>query len=413
MLGSDYDSFQEFRRACAARNERTELHTAYTLGKAYSAAHLRYIAEEYCDITEDMIKDASDARATQGLSRRYGVSDLIAGMIPASELGRILCRADHDLHFPVLSYFVLPDQAPCRSLQEFLRSTRTAYSNTMNFLQDTRNLLREFSCQFNGLLRPPGRGGELESILTCPDTDMISLLYSNTRILVAPNGEQGDYNSYFLARIPILVRLLFRYRLIEVSMPTFAEPTGATPSTEKIPERYQKIVRQIRANLQDLLPIALQGIDFGRVTLYLEINLQAQDMGWRIAPQSTADFDLKQRLIPLKTIFDDFQESLDQVCSRREMQSPLAGVNLYKIFRALKEQSYTYAFELNAPIGSRGGSFRISTLYGPPDSAYDPIFWIPKNNDSVAESLHQAIDASRHQHLTNPYDLDSLLDQSS
>lgn len=409
MLGSAYDSFQEFKKACQAHRAGEELHSSYVLGKVYSSDQLRYIAREYCDITEDTINELLADVAKKGLGKRYDISNLIAERLSTSELGEILSRADHDMHFSVLSYFDLPNGFPCMSLREFVRNINAIYTDAITFSKDARSLFKEISYFLNGFTQPPGRAAELESILICQDTDIASLLYSCSRILVAPNGEPGDYNFYFLARIPVLVRLLFNYGLIEISMPTFAEPVGTTPHTERIPERYQRIVFQVNAKLQELIPISLNSIDYGKVSLYLETVLYAQDMGWHIAPQSTADFNLTQRLIPLRDIFDDFQESLAQACSRREMISPLAEINLYKVFRALKEQSYTYAFELNAPIGSRGGNFRVSALYGEQDSEHNPIFWVPKNNDNVAGSLREAIKLSRHTHVPNPYDLDALL----
>lgn len=408
MRGNSYESFSEFREACQTAGRRTELYSEYVLGKVYSSVQLKHIAREYCNVANDTIEETVSVRQ-KGLRRRYDISNWIARQLPAPELGGILGREDHDFNFPILSYFELPNKMPCSSLKEFSDRIRATCADTTPFTEDTYSLLRENASFFNGIINPPGRAVELESISIHPDRDIVSLLYCCSRILVAPDGEQGDYTSYFLARIPVLVRLLFRYALIEISMPTFAEPAGATPHTEQIPERYQKIVVQARAKLQDLLPLSLDSINYGKVSLYLETALQAQDMGWRIAPQTTADFDLMQRLIPLRTIFDDFQESLARECERRNIPSPLKGIDLYRIFRALKEQSYTYVFELNAPVGSRGGNSRVSALYGPQNSEYDPIFWVPKNRDSVADSLREAVKLSQSTPISNPYNLDALL----
>jgi hypothetical protein len=107
---------------------------------------------------------------------------------------------------------------------------------------------------------------------------------------------------------------------------------------------------------------------------------------------------------------DNFTESIKTECLRRGVPNhPLANTNLYRLFRALKERSHTYFLVLQAPLGSRGGMYRVSVLYGPENSEFAPVLWIAKNNQSVTLSLRDAVDESLSTEIENPYDLDSLL----
>ncbi|MBN2267224.1 MAG: hypothetical protein JW725_02680 [Candidatus Babeliaceae bacterium] len=268
----------------------------------------------------------------------------------------------------------------------------------------------DFAFLFNGISNPPGRACELESVRVFDSDDTVSFLFSCTRVLVVPDGETRSLEHLFLARIPVIVRYLFRYALVEISIPHFSEPAGfSTNSSHRTPERYQAITTYTRSELQQILPHRIRAINFAKLTLYLEAHCDAVDMGWRIEPQEEAEFDLTQSLIPLKKILGSFSKQLKDECQRRGRNDLLSGLNLYQVFRALKEDSYTYSLVLQAPIGRRGGEYLISALYGPRNAAGDPILFVPDNNRSVIESIRDAVNQSQIVEIINPYDLDALL----
>jgi hypothetical protein len=83
-------------------------------------------------------------------------------------------------------------------------------------------------------------------------------------------------------------------------------------------------------------------------------------------------------------------------------------MNLYNIFRALKEQSYTYSLVLQLPVGTRKGKIFLSTLYGPPNSGYTPLLWLKKTNSNIAKHIRDTVSQSHIENFENPYDLSIL-----
>jgi hypothetical protein len=157
-----------------------------------------------------------------------------------------------------------------------------------------------------------------------------------------------------------------------------------------------------------IVPYPLNRINFPKITLYLETYLAAIDMGWRIGPAQEAEFNLTQGLIPLRDILEGFSRSLARECSDRNLENPFADLNLYEVFRTLKEQSYTYSFVLRTPLGVRHGKILLSTLYGLPDSGEEPILLVQGNDEGVMENLRNAVKESQVAELDNPYDLETL-----
>jgi hypothetical protein len=147
------------------------------------------------------------------------------------------------------------------------------------------------------------------------------------------------------------------------------------------------------------------------LTLFLETKLGAVDMGWKIEPEEEAAFDFTQNVVPLKDILDAFSEGLRAECERRECTYPLAKTNLYNLFRALKEQSYTYSLVLNAPLGRRKGDVKVATLYGPPNTTYPPILMLDKTNLDISNNLIEAVELSQTEEIENPYDLDKIFQE--
>jgi len=398
VLGRDYDSLDDFKEAC--KRPRGSLDPLSVLSRVYCIDHLRMIAE-FLQIGDPEIPSSS-----AGLSRRYALAEAIAGASDAEAIGAVLSRADHDFYFPVLTYFCISEGEQYASVPSLL-----SYLDRQHDISASE----QHQAFFNGLTRPPPRSCLLESIYVRDMIgDTVSLVFSCSRCLRVPRGSQDTYEDLFLARIPVIVRVLLRHRLVEVSMPTFCEPSSFTEGTSPlIPYRYQNVFWSARAQLASILPFKLRPIYFSDLALYLETREGARDMGWMIEPQDQAELDLKQGLIPLKDIFDDFSDKLRQEAARRGRSHPLAGIDLYILFRALKEESYTSLCVLDAPLGPRGGSVLMQTLYGRPDTERDPILLVQNYREDVADRLRHAVDQSQTaDDLENPYNLDALFPES-
>ncbi len=398
MLGENYASYEEFKKAC--KSDRKPLAPSPILGKVYSINQLRLIAKE-TGIDLEELSLLIDLEPRSSIGKRYNTAIRISQVHNPTQVGNILAKLDHHLFFPITTFFRFPDSPHYESLDNLLAYLRRDYAHQFNL---------DFAMNFNGIIEPSGRACKLESTLIDTQANVLSLLFSCTRILVIPDGQYGSVVSYFLARIPTSVRLFFDHRLFEVSMPTFSEVSGASSTaTNREPERYQVIVQSAIADLVQYFPDQPSTISFQKLTLYLEEVLNAEDMGWKIEPQHEAAFDLKG-LVPLKKVLDNFSEGITTECLRRGIPShPLANTDLYKIFRALKERSYTYSLILKAPIGPRGGNYLVSALYGPENSTFTPVLMNLQNTRAIAASLRDAVSESQSAEIRNPYDLDSLL----
>ncbi|MFX1485029.1 MAG: hypothetical protein ACFFCP_17765 [Promethearchaeota archaeon] len=397
MLGKNYASLEDFKRAC--EHDRVELDSRSVLSKIYSIDQLRHIAKWLqVDIQHAIAKES------RGINRRYDVANAIADARNTEQIGQCLSHIDHRFYFPVLTYLRISDieQSPSpQALLTYLRRVKNkALSNS------------DFEPYGNGMIRPPGRYCQLESVHIPNSTDsIISLLFSCTRVLIIPGGQPGSFEHFFLTRIPVIVRILYRYGLVEVTMPIFSEPACIpSDSSHRLPDKYQVINLSTRSALVNIVPYQLRPVNFPQVTLYLETCVGAVDMGWRIEPLREAEFDLTQGTIPLKKILTSFSESLRDECSKQGLVHPLTEIDIYQVFRALKEQSYTYSFVLDAPLGHREENILLQTFYGPPNSGYDPVLLIPKFA-SIVEKVREVIQQSQIVNITNPYNLKSLLSQ--
>ena len=393
MIGEDYQSYDEFIAAC--RSPETELDHGHTLAKVYTIEQIKDFAEIEGISTNAILEGISG----QGRLRTYKCAYKLADRMDADTVGELLSKCDHDMYFPFLSYGALTRRKLYRSLDHFIE-----YLASKDIVLDS-----DFIFLNNGLVRPHGRNCKLESVYASADNNSASMLYSCTRILVQPDRPLGDYSNWFLARIPVLVRILFSHRLIEFSLPRFSEATNIEDWSNNIPLRYQMAINSALNEFLQLIGYQIRSIDYNKLTLFLEEKLNAQDLGWRIAPLETAQFDLEQNTIPLKSILMHFSESLKREIERRGLEQSLSNIDLYKIFRALKEESYTYSLVLRAPLRIRGGSVKISVLYGNQDSAYLPVIILSRNDEEISNSLRDAIVDSRKETLNNPYDLGTLL----
>lgn len=399
MIGEDYASYDDFIDACRSRRE--SLDPSGVLGKTYPIEQLRDLAGHLGISSEEIneIIKAGESEDKRGVTRRYDYAGAIAQLSTPKEIGEAISYLDHTFCFPVLSYLRLSQEVPHNSPGDLLDSLKNHYTLTND----------GFQMVFNGLTDPAGAACKLESIRIHGE-DTASLLFSCTRVLLAPEGQMGNYNTFFLARVPVLAYFFFSRRLLEISMPTFSEAASVHSNSTRIPERYQIIAQGIQPIISKIAPGELGGIGFKKLTLFLENQLGAVDMGWKIEPEQEAAFDFTQNVVPLRKILDAFSQSLRAECQQRGCHFPLR-TDLYNLFRALKEQSYTYSLVLQVPLGDRKGIVKASTLYGPPNTGYPPILLLDRNRLDVCNNLIDAVDRSQTEEIENPYDLDKILQE--
>jgi hypothetical protein len=312
MIGEDYASYDDFMAAC--RSRRRSLDPSRVLGKIYPIEQLRELAGHLGISSEEIneIIEESENEDKRGVKRRYDYARAIAQLSTTEQIGKAISYLDHTFCFPVLSYLRLSQELPHNSPSDLLDSLKDHYN-----LNDDH-----FQMVFNGLTDPVGAACELESIRIHGD-DTASLLFSCARVLLAPEGRIGNYNEFFLARVPVLAYFFFSRRLLEISMPTFSEAASIHSGSTRIPERYQIIAQSMQPMILRIAPGQLGGISFKKLTLFLETQLGAVDMGWKIEPEQEAAFDFTQNVVPLRRILDAFSQGLRAECERRKCQFPL------------------------------------------------------------------------------------------
>jgi hypothetical protein len=327
------------------------------------------------------------------------LAETIGRQITPELLGECLSDIDHDTHFPIISYAKLPDTKECSSLSRFLRNLKN-----QNYEIDD-----DYGLFFNGVVNPCGRECSIESIYS-PDSKTISILFSCTRILSVPYKSGVDNENYFLARIPLVLKIFFDDRLMEFSLPYFSELISFSGWNRGFPARYQEIIdNAIMFLMQKLILTSFPTLlDLKKLSLFLEVEKGADDMGWKIAPQEEAEFDLTHNVIPLRDILRNFTDSIRREAAKRQTSHPLAEIDLYQAFRALKETSYTYQMVLDAPIGARGGSCKLSIAYPNPNDSYLPLVIFPKINANNIGIFRDAVVTFQKKDIENPYDLHSL-----
>ena len=393
MLGSNFDSFESFKIACLELNQ--SLDPAYVLAKVYLIHQLREIVRT-AGIRISEIED----HEREGVGRRYELSANIAEAIEPKRLGEIISRFDHNCYFHYLSYAKMTDSGEYSSKESFI-------SNLNNRDFNVENNYEQF---FNGIVNPVGRRCNLESVYIPENEDIISLVYSCTRVLTIPDGSSPfDFKNMFLSRVPLLVRFYFEHRLIEFSVPSYAETiAGEFDYDNRIPFRFQLMINSVINHLQDQLGLTLWSVNYDKFLLFIETIPGVEDMGWKILPNDAATFDLKQGAIPLKTILDTFSMGLKKEIERRGITHALAEINLYELFRSIKEQSYTQTMVLKVPYGTRGGKFLITVINGDPNSRYLPVVTVSKNNVNLSAMLAESIRNSQESEIPNPYNFDSI-----
>jgi hypothetical protein len=397
MIGKDYESYESFITSC--KSQRISLDSRRILGKLYTIEQLRELAE-YLQISSSDLNEVieeGDSENKKGVTRRYDFAKAISRLVSAEQIGETISYLDHSFHFPILFYLRIPHKTSINSQVDLIKSLKQHHAS----INDDH-----FQMVFNGMINPAGGASVLESI-RLHEEDSVSLLFSCSRVLLSPEGQIGNYNDYFLARVPVLVYFYFSRRLIEISMPTFSEVVSIHSISTRFPDRYQIIAQGMQPNLLEITLGQLNAINFKKLAMFLEIQLGGIDMGWKIEPEHEAAFDFTQNVIPLRKILDAFSQSLRSEFEKRERKFPLK-TDLYNLFRALKEQSYTYSLVLQVPLGNRKGKVKAATLYGSPNRGYPPLLLLSKNDIDIRRNLIEAVDRSQTEKIENPYDLDRI-----
>lgn len=391
MLGEDYDSLESFVFAC--RSNRTELDVALGLGKLYHVNELRELAEEI-DV------DISDATG-RGQAKRYSTAEIVAESMTAEEVGNQLSVFDHELRFPILTYYKIPPDNVYSGYNRFLRRLQR---NGINLDE------QGFWQKYNGVTEPPPHNCTLESVKSNDSEEIVSLLFSCTRALVNPMEAYSDYSNLFLARVPVLIRVLFEFGLVEFSIPSFAEPIAQNFGYEfQSPKRYQQAFQIAYRVLQDLTGCSLTQIRYSELPSWFEQEYNAEDMGWVIIPRDEADFDLTQNVVPLKDIINGFVETLDQQCIAMGKTHKLQGVDLYHVFRSLQRESHTHTMLQRVPFGQRGGGLTLTVYYGKRDAEFYPVILLSNlPSETMLENLRDAISELSDAEIEDRYEISSL-----
>ena len=393
MIGSDYKTIEKFIEAC--KKPETELAAGLVLGKVYSVDSIKKIAHK---LSPAIAKEIDSDR--RGIAKRYEMAEQLADESDTDDIGAALSVLDHDFYENYLSYVKMRDIPAFESLKKFIQHLKTKKITVKN----------GYKCFFNGLKKPPGRRCKLESIKTNDDSNEISFVFSCTRVLMKPEATLHTHSNMFLGRVPIVVRLLFDYRLVEFSIPFYSDPIANqfVGWDNVIPGRFQQMVNNALQKLSKL-DLKFAAVNFSQLSLYLETKKDAEDMGWKINPLDEAAFDLKQNVLPLKQIFDSFTKSLKEELKHRDInQHPLADSNLYEVFRALKEKSYTYAQVLKVHYSTRG-SHLLTIIYGHKTTEFLPLIFISKKNSTIIKNLRESIVESGKEKIENPYDFKTII----
>ena len=191
-MAEDYESYDAFMAAC--RWNRESLDPSRVLGKIYPINRLRELAK-YLSISSEEINQILEAKDEDrmGVTRRHAYAQAIAQLRDTKQIGEALSYFDHDLQFPVLTYYRLSEEKAHKSSSGFLDGLKEHYTFKGS----------KFEKIFNGLTDPAGAACKLESVRVHGE-DTASLLFSCTRVLLSPEGQIGNYNQFFLARIPVL-----------------------------------------------------------------------------------------------------------------------------------------------------------------------------------------------------------------
>ncbi|MCP3941689.1 MAG: hypothetical protein GY710_09445 [Desulfobacteraceae bacterium] len=397
MEGSDCNTQEQFLFECKARDKLKNLNIAKVLGRIYNIAELRNVAE----VTG--VSNVQKKIEGLGVNKRYSLAEIISKQSSPKRIGETLSKIDHDFYFPFVSYLGFPNSRIFQSPKSLLSKLK----------EKNISLENSYTQIFNGLTEPASRSLKIESVKYYETENIVSILASCTRVIISPNSKSTAYENCFVCRIPTIIKFLFDRQLVELSLPYFYEPlAGAMKVEGSHPARFQEIFNQLISRISNMTNESLCGINFDNVVLHLESNCGATDMGWQIEPQESASFDLKQNVIPLKQIFESFTDTLKVECDAYGIKNPLEKVQLYEIFRALKEQGYTYQMVQRVPLGDRGGKVLISLLNGDRNST-PPIFHLSDRGYSIIQKIRMEVWKSQQVKINNPYTISNLLPKST
>lgn len=400
MEGHLFGSEDEFFEQCSSSKYERNLNIEKVLSKIYPISILDRLAESLGYPLAEFKKKNKE----KGVKSTYSLARDISKKYERKIIAEKILDIEYEAYFPFITYFSFHDK-------EHLSSSSTF----VNLLINKGYKFEDDKCVVkNGILNPNGRYPKLESIKKHHGENIVSLVYSCTRMLFSPDAQSKSFTDTFLCRLPIIVRFIFDRELIEISIPYYYEHHAAKlKETGDYPQRLQELFQIMNTQLINLLSSTLGGIDYSNFSLHLEFKCGGVDMGWQIEPQDSASFNAKQNVVPLKEIFEEFESSLNKECMAMGVKNPLNEFNLYTIFRAIKEQGHTLQLNLNVPFGKKGKIVSFFLIYGAKNTSYPPVIRISSCDKNIIEKLRLEVWKSiQIEKNKNPYSLTSLLNNS-
>lgn len=405
MKGEDYASEAEFIKAY--QRGPFSLDIGPSLSRVYRVADMTSIAQDVGRKDATLAGRLDEAReGKRGRAAGYAMAAALEMEVSTQDLARAIARHDHSAIFPLLTYRSIPaawpfkDVAGCR---EYLKETQ-GWDAKGKFQRLFENAFEE----------SPTREARLEHIAFDTSSQIASFVFGHTRIMRQPDARGGDYTKWAVVRVPIVARILFGHGLVEFALPNVAEPvTEAFGDEQQFPDRAFESMSSAIGAFSDIFPEEPKRIDASRVLDYMEQCRSAHDMGWYIVrPVPThganAEFDMKQPAVPLKLILDEFAEGIARECKRRKLENKLEGINLYKVFRALKATSHTVSMILEMKLGPADDEVRLTCFLGSQNDTNDAIFYvIGKFGANALKGLREAVALGCSLTLADPYALEN------
>jgi hypothetical protein len=411
VRGDQFDSMEQFINAFE-QGVIGPLDAKADLGRLYTTAQLADVARALEGRRRGGAIDAfgapTDRRSRGAVYER--VERLVDFVDDNKALGKALLGAEHDYVYPVLSY---------RQMANWPVNSAQGYREWLVGQGEWPGVDRNYETYAEPLTKPPSWHPRLESVYFPSREDRVSMVYAQSRVMWLPDHGSYDHTGMFVARIPIVLNLLFNHRIVEVAMPAFAEPTLGYHDSDN-PQSFPGRAFRSLGNVWDLFQKGARVPSPGKMTrikgdsllLYLEQQCGAKDFGWDI--ERVADggkLNTKQPArIPLKGILDTFMSELAAKCKAGGFKNPLQGRNVYNIFRTIKSESHTLSMVLGVPRKGGGDPLQISGFFGAADAGSDGIYDMIGSDFSEIdrEGIRDAVAKLRVTKLDDPYSINNF-----
>lgn len=404
MKGEDYDSEAEFIKAY--QRGPFALDIGPSLSRVYKVADITSIAEDVGRKDTALASRLDEVReGKRGRAVGYAMATALEKEVSNENLAQAIARHDHSAIFPLLTYRSIPSGWPFKNVaacRDYLKESRgwAPKSKWMRFFD-------------NAFEDSPTREARLEHMAFDASSQIVSFVFGHTRIVRQPDARGGDYTQWAVVRVPIVARILFGLGLVEFALPNVAEPvTEAFGDAQQFPIRVYESMRSAIEAFSDIFPEEPERIDASRVLDYMEQCKSAHDMGWYIVrPVPThganAEFDMSQPAVPLKLILDEFADGIARECRRLKLENKLAGIDLYKVFRALKATSHTVSMILEMKLGPADDEVRLTCFLGSQSNANDAVFYvIGEFGADALKGLREVVATGCSLTLADPYALE-------